>query len=47
MKSLIASLDLRKQRMGKLCLSTVLLCRSLMYVEDDDENDETRPSHLI
>ena len=34
-------------RTGKLCLSTVLLCRSLVYVEDDDEDNETRPSHLI
>ena len=32
-----------------LCLSTVLLCESLLYVEDDDddENNETRAAHLI
>ena len=36
-----------KQRTGKLCLSTVLFCRSLVCVEDDDEDNETRPSHLI
>ena len=47
MKSLIVKSLSNPIEVGSLCSSTVSLCRSLVYVEDDDENDETRASHLI